>query len=133
MKVIIRDTKKEGSVWAARHIVEAIKWKASQTDRPFVLGLPTGSTPLDVYAELIKMYKAGEVSFKNVITFNMDEYVNLPEARRKTSTSSTAMPLTWIRSAKNMNWLSWMQAASTFSSAESAKTATSHSTSRSRP
>ena len=77
MKVIIRDTKKEGSVWAARHIVEAIKWKASQTDRPFVLGLPTGSTPLDVYAELIKMYKAGEVSFKNVITFNMDEYVGL--------------------------------------------------------
>ena len=80
MKVIIRDTKKEGSVWAARHIVEAIKWKASQTDRPFVLGLPTGSTPLDVYAELIKMYKAGEVSFKNVITFNMDEYVGLPES-----------------------------------------------------
>ncbi|MBQ2150736.1 MAG: glucosamine-6-phosphate deaminase [Bacteroidales bacterium] len=80
MKVIIRDTKKEGSVWAARHIVEAIKWKASQTDRPFVLGLPTGSTPLDVYAELIKMFKAGEVSFKNVITFNMDEYVGLPES-----------------------------------------------------
>lgn len=79
MKVIIRDTKKEGSLWAARHIADAINWKASQTDRPFVLGLPTGSTPLDVYAELIRLYKAGEVSFKNVVTFNMDEYVGLPE------------------------------------------------------
>ena len=79
MKVIIRDTKKEGSLWAARHIADAINWKASQTDRPFVLGLPTGSTPLDVYAELIRLHKAGEVSFKNVVTFNMDEYVALPE------------------------------------------------------
>lgn len=80
MKVIIRDTKKEGSVWAAHHIVEAIKAKAAKTDKPFVLGLPTGSTPLDVYAELVRMYEAGEVSFKNVVTFNMDEYVGLPES-----------------------------------------------------
>lgn len=80
MKVIIRDTKKEGSVWAAHHIVAAIKTKAEKTDTPFILGLPTGSTPLDVYAELVRMYEAGEVSFKNVITFNMDEYVGLPES-----------------------------------------------------
>lgn len=80
MKVIIRDTKKEGSVWAAHHIVAAIKAKAEKTDKPFVLGLPTGSTPLDVYAELVRMYEAGEVSFKNVVTFNMDEYVGLPES-----------------------------------------------------
>ncbi len=80
MKVIIRDTKKEGSVWAAHHIVAAIKAKAEKTDTPFILGLPTGSTPLDVYAELVRMYEAGEVSFKNVITFNMDEYVGLPES-----------------------------------------------------
>ena len=80
MKVIIRDTKKEGSIWAARHIAAAIKAKAGKTDKPFVLGLPTGSTPLDVYAELVRMYEAGEISFKNVITFNMDEYVGLPES-----------------------------------------------------
>ena len=48
------------------------------SDKPFVLGLPTGSTPLKVYAELVRMVKAGELSFKNVITFNMDEYVGLP-------------------------------------------------------
>ena len=79
MKVIIRDSKKEASVWAARHIANAIKAKAEITDDPFVLGLPTGSTPLDTYGELAKMCAAGEVSFKNVITFNMDEYVGIPE------------------------------------------------------
>ena len=80
MRVIIKDTKKEGSLWAAHHIAAAIKAKAEKTDKPFVLGLPTGSTPLDVYAELVRMYEAGEISFKNVITFNMDEYVGLPES-----------------------------------------------------
>lgn len=79
MKVIIRDTKKEGSLWAAHHIAAVIKAKAEKTDKPFVLGLPTGSTPLDTYAELARMCAAGEISFKNVITFNMDEYVGIPE------------------------------------------------------
>ena len=78
MKVIIRDSKKEASIWAARHIASAIKAKAEITDDPFVLGLPTGSTPLSTYAELVRMVKAGELSFKNVISFNMDEYVGLP-------------------------------------------------------
>jgi glucosamine-6-phosphate deaminase len=44
----------------------------------FVLGLATGSTPETCYAELIKMNKAGEISFKTAITFNLDEYVGLP-------------------------------------------------------
>ena len=78
MKVIIRETKREASIWAARHIVAAIKAKAAVTDKPFVLGLPTGSTPIDTYDEIIRMYRNGEVSFKNVVTFNMDEYVGLP-------------------------------------------------------
>ena len=43
------------------------------------MGLPTGSTPLNTYKELIALNKAGKVSFKNVITFNMDEYIGLPE------------------------------------------------------
>lgn len=78
MRVIINETAQQGSVWAAKHIVEAIKAKAAVTSEPFVLGLPTGGTPIDTYKELIRMYEAGEVSFKNVITFNMDEYVGLP-------------------------------------------------------
>lgn len=43
----------------------------------FVLGLPTGSTPIPTYHELIKMYQSGFLSFKSVVTFNMDEYVGL--------------------------------------------------------
>ena len=78
MKVIIRDNAKQGSLWAAHYIASKINEKAKVSDKPFVLGLCTGSTPIDTYAELIRMVKAGEVSFKNVISFNMDEYVGLP-------------------------------------------------------
>lgn len=79
MRLIIEPDSKGGSAWAAKYIVSRIKAKAAATDKPFVLGLPTGGTPVGTYQELIRMYKAGEVSFKNVITFNMDEYVGLPE------------------------------------------------------
>ena len=78
MKVIIREKESEAALWVANRIASAIKAKAKVSDKPFVLGLPTGSTPLKVYAELVRMVKAGELSFKNVITFNMDEYVGLP-------------------------------------------------------
>ena len=78
MKVIIRKDSSEASLWAAKYIAEKIKAKAARTDEPFVLGLCTGSTPLETYAELVRMVKAGELSFKNVISFNMDEYVGLP-------------------------------------------------------
>ena len=79
MRLIIEDSYQNGSIWAARYIASKIKEKAARTDKPFVLGLPTGATPEGTYAELIKMNQAGEISFKNVITFNMDEYVGLPE------------------------------------------------------
>ena len=79
MRVIIKDTSKEVAQWAAAYIVEQIKAKAAKTEAPFVLGLPTGSTPLETYKELIRLHKAGEVSFKNVVTFNMDEYIGLAE------------------------------------------------------
>lgn len=78
MKVIIRDTAHEASLWVAHRIAAAIKAKAAVTDKPFVLGLCTGGTPIETYAELVRMVKAGELSFKNVISFNMDEYVGLP-------------------------------------------------------
>ena len=80
MKVVIRNNSAEGSLWAAHYIAEKINAKAKVTDKPFVIGLCTGSTPIETYAELIRMVKAGEVSFNNVISFNMDEYVGLPES-----------------------------------------------------
>lgn len=78
MRIVIRNNSVEGSLWAAHYIASKINEKAARTDEPFVLGLCTGSTPIGTYAELIRMVKAGEVSFKNVISFNMDEYVGLP-------------------------------------------------------
>ncbi len=79
MKLIIRNNAAEGSLWAAHRIANAIRAKSTITDKPFVLGLCTGSTPIATYAELIRLVKVGELSFRNVITFNMDEYVGLPE------------------------------------------------------
>lgn len=77
MKLIIKNDYDEMSSWAARHIADAIN--NHKENRPFVLGLPTGSSPLGVYKRLIEMNKAGEITFKNVVTFNMDEYVGLPK------------------------------------------------------
>lgn len=65
--------------WAARHIVNRINAFKPTADRPFVLGLPTGGTPMTTYKALVEMHKAGRVSFKHVVTFNMDEYVGLPK------------------------------------------------------
>lgn len=78
MRVIIEQTPQTVGKWVAAHIVARIKAHQAANERPFVLGLPTGSTPLTTYAELIRLYKAGEISFRNVVTFNMDEYVGLP-------------------------------------------------------
>jgi hypothetical protein len=52
---------------------------APTAENPFILGLPTGSSPIPVYKHLIKLHKEKGLSFKNVVTFNMDEYVGLPE------------------------------------------------------
>ena len=79
MRLIIESTPERVARWTARYIVEQIRQKEKYTASPFVLGLPTGSTPLETYRELIRLHRAGEVSFANVVTFNMDEYVGLPE------------------------------------------------------
>ena len=71
MRVIIQDNYEKMCLWAARYIAGKIRSHAEE--RPFVLGLPTGSSPIGVYRELIRMNRAGELSFANVVTFNMDE------------------------------------------------------------
>ncbi len=82
MRIIIQPSVEAMSRWAAIYIVNSINRfnkTESNTKRPFVLGLPTGSTPVGTYEQLVRFYKQGKVSFKNVITFNMDEYIGLPE------------------------------------------------------
>jgi len=61
----------------ANEIVELIKAKANK-DEHCVLGLATGSSPMTVYNELTRLHKEENVSFKNVITFNLDEYFPMP-------------------------------------------------------
>jgi glucosamine-6-phosphate deaminase len=79
MRLIIEPSYRELSEWAAAYIVSRINKFAPTPQHPFVLGLPTGSTPLGTYKELIRLNKSGEVSFANVVTFNMDEYIGLDE------------------------------------------------------
>ncbi len=78
MRVVVRPDYAACSVWAANHIARRIIEFAPSAKKPFVLGLPTGSTPLGTYKELIRLNKAGKISFEHVTTFNMDEYVGLP-------------------------------------------------------
>ena len=79
MRIIIKPTKEEVGQWTANYIIEKIKKANPTPEKPFVLGLPTGSSPIPTYQEFVKRHKKGDISFKNVVTFNMDEYVGIPE------------------------------------------------------
>ena len=79
MRLIIQESYGKMSQWAAAYIVKRINEFQPTAEKPFVLGLPTGSTPIGTYKELIHLNKLGKVSFQNVVTFNMDEYIGLPE------------------------------------------------------
>lgn len=78
MRLIIRDRAEAASAYVAKYIIDRINHFQPTPSHPFVLGLPTGSSPLGVYKILVEQHKAGKVSFENVVTFNMDEYVGIP-------------------------------------------------------
>ena len=73
MEILIRDTPEEG----ARIAYRLVRKIPSSRSNP-VLGLATGGTPLRLYREMIRMYQAGELSFQDCTSFNLDEYVGLP-------------------------------------------------------
>ena len=79
MRLIIQESYGKMSQWAAAYIAKRINEFQPSAERPFVLGLPTGSTPIGTYKELIHLNKTGKVSFKHVVTFNMDEYIGIPQ------------------------------------------------------
>lgn len=79
MRVIIEPDYDKMSKWAANYVAKRINEYNPTAEKPFKLGCPTGSSPLGLYKELIEKHKAGDLSFENVVTFNMDEYVNLDE------------------------------------------------------
>lgn len=73
IEVKIFPTAVDGSIYAAQQIAQLIQQKAAKGEM-VVLGMATGSTPIKMYAELVRMHKEEGLSFKNVITFNLDEY-----------------------------------------------------------
>ncbi|KAF9160229.1 Glucosamine-6-phosphate isomerase 2, partial [Mortierella sp. AD010] len=78
MRLVIRQDFEAVSYHVAKYVKERIREFAPTASKPFVLGLPTGSSPIGVYRNLVKFHQAGELSFQHIITFNMDEYVGLP-------------------------------------------------------
>lgn len=78
MRLIVQKDPEAVADWTARYLKQRIDSFAPTIDRPFVLGLPTGSTPLLLYKKLIELHQIGEISFRHIVTFNMDEYVGLP-------------------------------------------------------
>lgn len=78
MRLIIRDDPAAVGDYVANYIAKRINDFGPTAEKPFVLGLPTGSSPIPTYKALINKVKEGSLSFKHVVTFNMDEYVGLP-------------------------------------------------------
>lgn len=74
MNIIFARDYAELSRLAADKVADTVRSKSGA-----VLGLPTGSTPLGMYRELISMHKEGKLSFKDVATFNLDEYEGIPK------------------------------------------------------
>jgi glucosamine-6-phosphate deaminase len=79
MRILIHENSDRLDLWTAHYIAAKIKSVNPTPDKPFVLGLPTGSSPVGIYKNLVALCQANKVSFKNVVTFNMDEYVGIPE------------------------------------------------------
>jgi len=79
MRIIIQPDYATLSRWTACYIARRINDFKPTKEKPFVLGLPTGSSPIGTYQQLVDLHKKGKISFANVVTFNMDEYVGIPE------------------------------------------------------
>lgn len=71
--VKIFSSPKDGSFFVAQQIASLIREKQKRRQK-CVLGLATGSTPKSLYAELVRMHREEKLSFRNVVTFNLDEY-----------------------------------------------------------
>src|SRR5258708_28823676 len=66
---------------ASRHValmIESLIRQNNSAGRPTVLGLPTGSTPVGLYRELIRLHREANLDFARVVTFNLDEYFPMP-------------------------------------------------------
>src|SRR3954464_3582617 len=79
MRVIIQPNAQRAGEWTAAYMCRRINNFKPTSKEPYVLGLPTGSSPIPTYKRLVELHREAKLSFSNVVTFNMDEYVGLPE------------------------------------------------------
>jgi glucosamine-6-phosphate deaminase len=77
MRLVVHKNYEDASLWAAWYIANRISAFKPSAQKPFVLGLPTGDSPKNIYREFVRMTKEKKLSFADVRTFNMDEYVGL--------------------------------------------------------
>lgn len=77
MRLIISPDYEQCSQWAADYVAYKIKAARPTAERPFVMAIPAGSSPLGMFERLIAMFQKRKLSFQNVVIFNMDEYVGL--------------------------------------------------------
>ena len=78
MRLVIKETPDEVGTLVAAYVIKRINDFKPTSDRLFVLGLPTGSSPVLAYEKIVAAHVEGKVSFQHVVTFNMDEYCDLP-------------------------------------------------------
>lgn len=78
MRVLIIRDENELAQWTAKYLIKRTNEFSTTKERPFVLGLLTGSSPIAIYNGLISLHIKGKICFKHVITFNMDKYIGIP-------------------------------------------------------
>ena len=91
----------EGVQYVADNIVKAIRTynelhcsnEVYEESQPFVLGLTTGRTPLGLYRELVKRHEEGQISFRNVAVYSLDEFYPIKSTEQQ-SRNSTSCPRT---------------------------------------
>ncbi len=79
MRLIVTQNYEKSSKWAAQYVAFKLKASKPTPQKPFVLALSAGSSPLGMFKILIEMYKKKEISFENVVVFNNNEYLGLPQ------------------------------------------------------
>lgn len=79
MRLIVKEDYTGIAEWTANYIATQITKASPTQESPFVIGLPSGNTSIGVYAQLVKLYEAGELDFENVVAFCLDEFAELPQ------------------------------------------------------
>ncbi len=79
MRIIIHDSYEALSKWTAYYIAMRMNEFSPSPDKPYVLGLPAGMSPIGTYQQLISLHQEGKVTFRNVAAFGLNEYAGIPE------------------------------------------------------